>query len=31
MLIPVWAVILYFTAKFFLMVLRTPPRDADRE
>jgi hypothetical protein len=27
MLAVTWAVIVFFTAKFFLMVLRTPPRE----
>ena len=27
MMLLTWSVILFFTVKFFLMVLRTPPRD----
>ena len=29
MLVGTWSVILYFTGKFFLKVLRTPPREDD--
>ena len=27
MLVATWSVIVFFTAKFFLAVLRTPPKD----
>jgi hypothetical protein len=30
MLAGTWAVIIYFTGRFFWMVLRTPPKDEDR-
>jgi hypothetical protein len=29
MLAVTWAVVLYFTVRFFLKVLRTPPSDGD--
>lgn len=29
MLIVTWGVVIYFTARFFLKVLRTPPKDEE--
>jgi len=30
MMITTWSVIIFFTARFFWMILRTPPRDGGR-
>ena len=29
MLIVTWGVVIFFTARFFIKVVRTPPRDGD--